>query len=173
MQSGQYRKICILGDICVGKTSLIRQFVERQFAEPYVSTVGATLHRSQSALAPHAPAASVTFLIWDLAGGYSREAPNRAYIYGAAGALLVCDLTRSASVENLTHYARSFLAINPRQPIVIVANKSDLVPPRAEHPRLHEIAAQFDAPWHYSSARTGEQVDFVFRQLERRIGISA
>jgi GTPase SAR1 family protein len=57
-------KICLLGDFAVGKTSLVRQFVEGRFDEKYLSTIGVKVSRKIVSR----PNLELHFLLWDLAG---------------------------------------------------------------------------------------------------------
>ena len=59
------KKVCLLGDFAVGKTSLIRRFVEGRFDDRYLSTIGVKISRKTVTRADHL----LNLLIWDLAGG--------------------------------------------------------------------------------------------------------
>ncbi len=58
------RKVCLLGDYSVGKTSLVRRFVEGQFDDKYLSTIGVRISRRTMVRADK----EINLLIWDLAG---------------------------------------------------------------------------------------------------------
>ncbi|MFN3372526.1 MAG: Rab family GTPase, partial [Chloroflexus sp.] len=83
-------KICLLGEFSVGKTSLIRRFVEGIFDERYLSTLGVKISR-HSLTIDHI---DMNLIIWDTTGGERFNQIVQNYYRGAAGALLVCDLTR-------------------------------------------------------------------------------
>ena len=63
-------KVCLLGDIAVGKTSLIRRFVLDQFDDKYISTVGTKVTKKKMDFEfPEANCSvEVTLLIWDIMG---------------------------------------------------------------------------------------------------------
>ncbi len=75
------KKICLLGDFAVGKTSLIRRYVEGIFDEKYLTTVGVVVSR-RMLVREHD---SINLLIWDLAGG--RDFSHTGYLIGVSGAL--------------------------------------------------------------------------------------
>ena len=117
------KKICLLGDFGVGKTSLVQRFVEGRFDDKYLSTVGVkisrkTLKRSYG---------EMNLLIWDLAGSNGFEASGASYMQGAAGALIVCDLTRRDTLIAFENYARQIRIMNPGIQLVFVCNKADLI----------------------------------------------
>ncbi len=156
------KKICVLGDFAIGKTSLIRRFVEGRFDESYLSTIGTHISRKPLTLAGQ----DLVLLIWDLAGGDKFSAVMASYYRGAAGALLVCDLTRSETLTTLERYAQEFWSVNPRTPYVVVGNKVDLVDQRTiSDTELKTFAEKLQAPWFTSSAKTGENVETIFATL--------
>jgi small GTP-binding protein len=163
------KKICLIGDFSVGKTSLIRRFTEGRFDDSYLSTIGVKVSRKQILLDTSGQV-EITFMIWDTAGSEGFSNIVRRYYQGAAGALLVCDLTRAATVQSLEAYARDFHSINAGVPLVILANKVDLVQERAvTSDQLDEINRTLNAAHIYTSAKSGEGVEEGFYRLGRLI----
>jgi len=161
------KKICLLGDYAVGKTSLIRQFVEGKFEDKYLSTIGTKISRKKINVSN---ATQLTMLIWDLAGGEKFDHMMRNYYRGAAGAIIVCDLTRPDTLSALLKYAQDFWGINAQTPLVIVGNKVDLVDQRMiTDEDLAEVATTCQASYFVSSAKTGENVEAVFYTLGQNI----
>ena len=160
------KKICLLGDFAVGKTSLVRRFIEDIFEDKYLSTIGVKVSRKVVTVQGR----SVALLVWDIAGDEKFTRVMRSYYRGAAGAILVCDLTRVETLPSLKEYVQTFWQINPQTPVVVVGNKSDL---REQcviaGTALADIAAQLDAPWFTSSAKTGENVPELFHVLTQRL----
>jgi small GTP-binding protein len=162
------KKVCLLGDFAVGKTSLVRRFVEGRFDERYLSTIGVKVDRKVL----HLPAADgevvLTLMVWDLAGGPEIGPVVPGYYRGAAGAIVVCDVTRPETLDGLRRYAGEFLAVNPlcAARLVVTANKMDLDEERRlADEDLQAAAAEVGAPLFLTSARTGEQVDAMFYQF--------
>lgn len=160
------KKICLLGDFAVGKTSLIRRFIEGIFEDKYLSTIGTKISRKVLTVQDK----TLTLLIWDLAGGEKFSRIMNSYYRGAAGAILVCDLTRTETLPILSRYAEDFWRVNRKAPLIIVGNKVDLVDQRAiSDADLSSLAAQFDTVHFISSAKTGENVEPLFQTLGQRI----
>lgn len=156
------RKICLLGDFSVGKTSLVRQFVEGRFDDRYLSTIGVKISRRQISR----PDYLLKLLIWDLAGGDDYDDVTSGYLRGAAGILMVCDLTRPLTLHTLRKYHKQLGEINLDPVVVIAANKVDLITERAvDDSLLEELSQQINAPYLLSSAKTGEGVAAAFDQI--------
>ena len=64
------KKICLVGDFGVGKTSLIRRFVDKQFSDKYLSTVGVKISRKLIELSEteSQKAEEIQLIIWDIEG---------------------------------------------------------------------------------------------------------
>ena len=156
------KKICLLGEYAVGKTSLIRRFVETRFDEGYLSTIGVHMSRKRLERNDH----FLDFFIWDLAGGENFNVVGPNYLRGAAGAIIVCDLTRKETLLALPHYAGQIWSLNPNAALVFVANKADLVLERVvAHDELQEAITSFSNSYLLTSAKTGQNVDLTFTTL--------
>jgi small GTP-binding protein len=157
------KKICLLGDFSVGKTSLVRRFVEGRYDEKYHSTIGVSVMRRRL----DRPAGALNFILWDLAGG-ENDAHSSNYLIGAAGGLIVCDLTRPETLQCFTRCAAQLRAVNPQAVLVFAANKVDLVETRClGEDALREASA--GGPLVYTSAKTGEQVARAFELLAEQL----
>jgi small GTP-binding protein len=155
-------KVCLLGDFGVGKTSLVRRFVEGRFEDRYLSTIGVKISRKVIDRSDH----QLSLLIWDLAGGESFERYEASYLRGVSGALVVCDLTRRDTLKYIHHYADQLRQTNPSTALVFAANKVDLVDECEIKPEdLHSLSDTLRAPYLLTSARTGEQVEAAFTLL--------
>lgn len=154
------KKICLLGDFAVGKTSLVRRYIEGIFDEKYLTTVGVVVSRKSVIM----PEYSANLLIWDLAGG--RDFTHTGYLAGVAGALLVCDLTRHSTLAAYRIYAEQVNGFNPHAGLVLIANKSDLVEERAiSDEELQALSIELNAPLFVTSAKTGDMVEMAFIHL--------
>lgn len=159
------KKICLLGEFAVGKTSLVRRFVEGRFDDKYLSTIGVKISRKLMAR----PRGELLLLIWDLAGG-DEFSVQSSYLRGAAGALVVCDLTRSSTLAAFERYTAQLWEHNPGAPVVFIANKVDLVAERAlSDADLLAASERLGGPCLRTSAKTGEQVEAAFAALAERL----
>ena len=163
------RKICLLGDFAVGKTSLIRRFVYHKFETDYQATIGVHISRKEVVL-EDVRAKKVGLVLWDLAGGETFTKMEEAYYRGGAGALLVADVMRQDTIGMMNTYATTFTQINPKASLVIVFNKVDLMPDvMAIERRARELSVRWGAPHFFTSALTGEQVEPAFRKLAEMV----
>ena len=163
------RKICMLGDFAVGKTSLVRRFVYNKFDFDYLATIGVQISRKEVVL-DSAQARRATLVLWDLAGGETFSQMEESYYRGGAGALLVADVLRPETISILNTYASNFLRVNPDARLAIAFNKIDLLPdPESIQRRADDLSARWDAPYFLTSAANGAQVEEVFSTLTRGV----
>ncbi len=162
------KKICLLGDFAVGKTSLVRRFVYDRFDDKYISTIGVKVSRKTVAVPRDDEIVELTMMLWDLAGSEEFSRVRASYLRGLSGAILVCDLTRSKTLEDLIIYARDLQDINPTAKIIIAANKGDLLKRhQVTRAQVEEVANKLDAVFYVTSAKTGSEVEKLFRHLGR------
>ncbi len=164
------KKICLMGMYGVGKTSLVRRFVENVFDEKYHSTIGVKVDRKRVALSGQQTPSHVDLLVWDIAG--QDDSPNLAqsYFRGAHGGLLVHDLTRPESLQHLVSYRERFAKAAPQAKIIVVGNKADLVDAKnLEAAKFQELLGPVAAVHLLTSAKTGENVEKAFQLLAEAI----
>jgi small GTP-binding protein len=166
-------KICLLGDGAVGKTSLIRRFVEDAFRDDYLLTIGTKTSKKRLFIKKpeYQKHIHVTLIIWDIMGQISfRKLLHPTYLKGARGAILVCDLTRKETLEHLDDWIDSLYVEGKVVPSVFVGNKCDLVDNHAfGKAELESVASAYDSPFYITSAKTGNHVEDAFRALTERI----
>jgi small GTP-binding protein len=164
------KKICLLGDFSVGKTSLIRRFVERQFSDQYLSTVGVKI--SKKTVQCHSTArqnlVNVQMLIWDLEGNTKFKAITPMHLQGASGAVVVADINRPATIDHISDHIQGFLSVNPKGYVIVGLNKSDLVDSNKTEYLLDFTLSKYHEKvigTYLTSAKTGLQVDEIFQKL--------
>jgi small GTP-binding protein len=160
------KKVCLLGDFAVGKTSLVRRFVYDLFEDKYLSTIGVKVSRKVVAVPRDGATIELTIMLWDLADSKEFDRIRVSYLRGTAGAVAVCDLTRPSTVDGLYKYSRDLRAINPGAHLILAANKTDLTDQQmVTGAQIEAAALDIKAPFYLTSARTGDNVDQVFRHL--------
>ncbi len=160
------KKVCLLGDFYVGKTSLVRRFVEGRFDERYLSSIGVKVDRRVMHVPIDDGDVALTLMLWDLASESDGSPVVPSYYRGASGAILVCDLTRPDTLSAIGRYAERLLATNPKAALVLAGNKQDLEEERrVAEDDLAAVAAELQAPIHLTSARTGAGVEELFQEL--------
>ena len=176
MTTAVSKKVCLLGDFAVGKTSLVRRFVYDLFDDRYISTIGVKVSRKTVAVLREDELLDLTLMLWDLAGSEEFDRVRASYLRGASGAVLVCDLTRPDTLNGVHRYLQELQEISPDAHAIVAANKLDLVqqPPVGIRPALdleqvRAAAAGLGAPYYLTSAKTGDEVEAVFRHLGQRL----
>jgi small GTP-binding protein len=162
------KKICLLGDFGVGKTSLVNRFVEGRFDDKYLSTVGVKISRKPLKRSY----GELNLLIWDLAGsnGFTSSLSEN-YMQGAAGAVVVCDLTRLNTLTAFQKYAKQIRSRNPKVQLVFVCNKADLMEDRtvSDTDVTTTLSELNESMFFVTSAKTGERVEDAFVHLAEKL----
>jgi small GTP-binding protein len=165
------RKICLIGDFGVGKTSLISRFVDHQFSDQYLSTIGVKISRKLVDVESAGTQTVFQLLIWDIEGSTKFKTIAPSYLQGAKGAIVVADVTRPETLEHLSEHVERFANLNPQGLFVIALNKSDLVDPEQLDALLKQ--SQNHQPGVLSiyptSAKTGTHVDQLFQTLAKNL----
>jgi small GTP-binding protein len=165
MIATQQKKVCMLGAFSVGKTSLVKRFIQSIFSETYLTTVGVKIDKKNVELSDRI----VTLILWDLAGEDDIASLRMSYLRGSAGYVLVADGTRPATLEIALSLRRRVEADFGALPFVLLVNKSDLQEQWAISDE--DVKALRGSGWwvQSTSARTGEGVEDAFRALAERV----
>ncbi len=166
-------KVCLVGEAAVGKTSLIRRFVLDDFDDKYIQTLGTKVSKKELTVAnpDGAGELKVDMTIWDIMGqkGF-RELLKEAYFYGAKGILAVCDVTRRRTLDDLDDWIEGVYSVTGRVPIEFLANKIDLdAEKQIGEDEMVQAARAYDSPFHFTSAKSGVNVELAFQSLGERI----
>ena len=162
-------KLILTGDFSVGKTSLIRRFVENVFKEDYISTLGVQISKKIITLTEKI---KMNFIIWDIGGQSFQMAPYRTRFYnGANAAFIVIDRSRQDNLKSVEKWYNDIKNAIPRNiPIIIAGNKSDLVDQLViSENEIREIAKQFGFHYILTSAKSGENVNDAFLYIAYRV----
>lgn len=165
MSGSLQKKICMIGAFSVGKTSLVKRYVESVFSETYLTTVGVKIDKKTVQLSGRA----VNLILWDVAGEDDIQSLRMSYLRGAAGYVLVADGTRPATLGVALSLRERVQAEHGPLPFVLLLNKHDLMD-------LWEIGDTMmtdlrESGWWVrpTSARTGEGVEEAFQHLAARL----
>ena len=163
------KKICLLGDGSVGKTSLIRKFVYDQFSDDYIITIGTKVSWKELNLSGLRGSYKIKLMIWDIIGQREFEKLQHEFFRGAHGALVVSDLSRYETFENLRYWIRRLKAVSGEVPFIFLGNKNDLDSKEISKRDLETISADYETEFMFTSAKTGENVERAFTLLGRNI----
>lgn len=168
-------KVCLVGGMGVGKTSLIRRYVLDEFRDEYIATLGAKVSkRPVEVELPGIGTVLVEMTLWDTMGDAAlRPTLQDVVMHGARGILAVCDASDDRTVAPVEDWANLAFGHDPDIPVQILVNKSDLEA-KAEAVRDAVIVSRrHTAPGYLTSAKTGNNVVRAFEDLAMRIATRA
>jgi small GTP-binding protein len=160
------KKICMIGDFSVGKTSLTSRFVKNIFSEKYFSTVGVKVDAKELQLDNHK---ILKLMVWDVAGKDAFTTLDDNYLRGSSGYLLVADGTRPQTITTAIKLQEHMQSMFGDIPFCMLLNKSDL------KSDWQVSAAEIDSVckkgWSYfeTSAKTGDGVEKAFITLGQKL----
>jgi len=155
-------KIVLVGAFGVGKTSLIRRFVENSFSQEYLSTIGVSISKKTIG--------NATIMIWDIEGHTEFKPIYKQYLLGAKGFIIVGDLLRDETIAQITNHIKLCHEVVKDAPICIALNKSDM-PHNLNTKELSNIKALSPSVIEVlkTSAKSGDAVEELFLKLNEKI----
>ncbi|MHA1719000.1 MAG: Rab family GTPase [Promethearchaeota archaeon] len=140
-------KFIVIGNPGVGKTSLIKNFVEGSFLSEYKSTIGTNLYTKTLEFKSQKPGNNenieiiVKLVLWDIAGQVQWDIMRPAYYQGSHGVIIVGDLSSKRTFQKIEKFWVNDARQNCKEsiPIILLANKNDLKPEISEE-EVREIA---------------------------------
>lgn len=155
------RKIMLLGEIGVGKTSIVNRLVFDRFDMSYKPTLNVDVYRYE---VPEGPGrAPMVLIIWDTDGNFGETIFRHKYMKEASGAVIIGDVSRPQTLDTLASLAQGFRDAMPGRALSLVLNKLDLVPPGAEI-ELPPALMRPGLPLYRTSAKAGTNVQGVFEE---------
>jgi len=161
-------KVVLVGESGVGKTSIITQFIDQTFQEDQQSTTGGTFS-TKSVICDNGK--TLKFEIWDTAGQERYRSLTKMFYKDANAAVLVYDITRKDSFEELQNYwSQQIKESSPSNIILaIAANKSDLISQEAvEEEKAREFANELGAIFVSTTATTVESINELFIEIAKK-----
>lgn len=162
------KKVCMVGPFAVGKTSLVRRFVESIFSDNYLTTIGVKISKKIVETDEH----QINLMIWDIEGVDTFTALKASNLRGASGVLLVLDGTRPASVEMASEIHKTLCETLDDVPIVCLINKADLTFDWKIDAAEIEALENLGMTTITTSAKTGENVEEAFRLVVEKMGFN-
>ncbi len=159
------KKICMLGATGVGKTSLVRRFVQSIYSEKYQSTIGVKVDKKSVRVGDE----EVNLLLWDLQGEDEVFSIRPSFLRGASGYLIVVDLTRHETFVTAFSIQRMVEREVGPLPFLVLFNKNDLTEQFEIVPAELEQMMEFGWKMYRTSAKSGERVEDAFQKLAEKI----
>ncbi|MGY5855998.1 MAG: Rab family GTPase [Candidatus Thorarchaeota archaeon] len=160
-------RIVLLGEAGVGKTSLVRRYTENVFDDEYKQTIGTTFATKDiDVTGSDSTVRKVRLNVWDMGGQSTYRELRRQFMKGASAAIVVYDVTRPETFMAMNNWFESFKEVCPDSPVLISANKVDLLDKRLvpQEPGIM-LRDWFQAEYFETSAKTGDAVDNVFTRI--------
>ena len=158
------KKICVIGEAAVGKTSLIRRFVYDRFDDRYISTLGTKTTAKELQITVGEEVFNIKLQIWDVLGSRSFAKIQKSTYKGSNGALIVLDLTRKETMYTFGNWLLSLYKAAGQIPVVVLANKNDLKREYDEE-EIESLLRVYDFTYFLTSAKTGENVNNAFNTI--------
>ena len=165
VQTSVQKKVCMLGSYAVGKTSLVRRFVEGIFDERYLTTLGVKIDRKRIVIGGR----ELNLVLWDLAGDDQLTEPKPSHFRGSAGYIVVADGCRRSTVEHAIAMEERAETISGPVPVVLAFNKVDLRPDWEIGDAEAERVSQNGWTPVCTSAKTGAGVETLFTNLAEKL----
>lgn len=164
------KKVVLVGDFSTGKSSLIRRYVDNEFSDDYLTTIGVKISKKMVLLHEAESEIEIQLMIWDIEGNTSAKPTNPAYIIGVHGLVIVADSTRESSIENIGMHIEECRKVAKEVPIFLALNKSDLIEDadklEAMLSGLKERYEQLELVY-ATSAKEGTNVENIFIGLSQ------
>ena len=160
-------KILILGDSFVGKTNILKRFVHNEFDSTTKETVGVEFDSKNYNFGEK----TIKAQIWDTAGQERYRSVTKAYYKGAKGALLVYDISRRITFENIDNWIIDLRTNGDKDILIIlIGNKSDLNSKReVNKDEAENKAEQYNIAFLETSAKNGDNIDKAFGELVEQV----
>jgi small GTP-binding protein len=156
------KKVVLLGHFGVGKTSLLRRFVDATFSEDYLVTVGVHVKKKEVLIDKQ----QLTLIIWDIEGNTSIDKARDSYLIGTHGFIYVFDITRPETYEKINDEFNFLKQHFPKVPVCLVGNKADLF-----NTEFNESFFKGDSfeNCHFTSAKSGTNVEAMFSDIAKKM----
>lgn len=158
------KKMVVIGEAGVGKTSLIRRFVVDKFDDKYIVTIGTKTSKKILTLREGSADVNLKLIIWDILGQRTFPKLKESAYKGANGAFVVLDLTKRNTLESFESWLLSLYKVSGEVPVIVLANKNDL---KGEFGKkeIEKIVEVYGFPFYLTSAKTGKNVNEAFYTL--------
>ncbi len=157
-------KLILVGETNVGKTSLLRQYIDHLFQEEKVSTIGYDTMLKKLEL----PNGNISLQLWDTCGQEQFRTVNQLFVKNSKMALLVYDITNKKSFEELKNFWYSYVTSAVGKNIIfgIAANKSDLYEyEQVNEKEARDYANSINASFRLCSALNNEGINELVDEL--------
>ena len=166
-ESSKTFKILTIGESGVGKTCILRRFVENKFLKNHLATIGIDFKTKTLNINNQ----EIKLKIWDTAGEERFRNITTQYYKGADGIVLIYDVTDDASYEKIRDWMEQILANTKREDIglVLLGNKCDMEPRAVSEEQGNKLAEELNVNYFETSALNGNGINEAFESLTKDI----
>jgi Ras-related protein Rab-1A len=161
-------KILLLGDSEVGKSCFLMRYADNVFVDNYITTIGLDYKLKYVQLDS---GQVIKVQLWDTAGQDRYRTIAKNYYKGSHGILLLYDVTKTSSFENIREWIKDIREeVYEKAIIFLIGNKidkKDQIKIKTED--AEKLAEEFNIPFFEASAKSGENVDEIFKALYKKI----
>ena len=163
-------QLLIIGDSCVGKTSLLTRYTTGTFKEEYIATVGIDYYTKNETINDKI----ISIKLWDTVGQERYKALTQNFFKNAEGVMVVYDITKVDSFDNLKFWINSIKQNMENKniiiPVIIIGNKVDMEDMREiSNENAENFAKENNYKYFETSAKTGEGIDNAVRELVNQV----
>lgn len=162
------RKILLLGEGGVGKTSIINRYIHMTFSDQYFMTIGAQF--AVSIIHVKKFDKRVKLSIWDLAGEQRFNFVQASYFKGLKGTFVVFDVTNRRSFKMIPNWLNAINTNTGGDPVIfLIGNKIDLNDRVVSREEAEEFAKQHNLEYYETSAKEGIGINEIFETMALRL----
>ena len=156
-------RLSFLGDSGVGKTCIINKYLYDKFSETHNSSIG--LEKNEKKLKMN-DGNELKVIIWDTAGQERFKSMSTNTVKGAQGIVLVFDIAKKSTFDNLPKWIKEIKEIKDNIPIVIFGNKCDLVEEiDVDNDEAMNFAKDNDMEYFETSAKKNINIENGFKNI--------
>ena len=156
------RKVMLLGEIGVGKTSIAQRLVFDRFDFNYKPTIGVDVYRYDVPLSPGK--SPMSLILWDTDGNFGETIFKHIYIKEASAAMIVGDISRAQTLDTMIRLAENFREALPGRHVSFVLNKIDLLE-TSDAADVPQGFCRFGTEPVLTSAKTGKNIESAFIEI--------
>ena len=162
-------KLILIGNSCVGKSSIIQRYIQKTFNDEYTCTIGVDFFMKTLDINDNL----IKLQLWDTAGTEKFKSITTGYYRGANAAFVVFDLTSRISFDSVSEWIQNYYNYsnpNSEKNVVLIGNKSDLKENREiSDEEINKFAINNNIKYFETSAKNGNNIEECFYYIAEKL----
>lgn len=158
-------KLIVVGDPGVGKTSIVTKYAKSGFKKSFQLTVGVDITTKTVEVTINGDLRRIILSIWVTAGQERFSFSRLSFYKGAAGGLVVFDLSNRQSFENTPRWMEEVRKKRTSIPLILVGNKLDLQDRKTSYEEALNFASELNMEYFESSAKANQNIFEIFQRV--------